>query len=283
MHRQYLEAGADLIETNTFNATRVSQADYELERIVYELNREGARLARLECDAMEARTPAQPRFVVGVLGPTSRTASLSPDVNNPGFRNIHFDELVETYREAANGLIDGGADMIMVETIFDTLNAKAALFALDEVFADARRAPAGDDLRHHHRPLRPHAHRTDRRGVLVFGAPRQAAVDRLQLRARRERPAPAPRRAVRTRRHPCQHASERRPAECLRRLRRNARRHGRGARRVRARRPAQHRRRLLRHHARAHRRDRRRGARRRRRARWPRQRRTRAWPASNPS
>ncbi|MBI2398917.1 MAG: methionine synthase [Xanthomonadales bacterium] len=135
VHRQYLEAGADLIETNTFNSTRVSQADYELERIVYELNREGARLARIECDAMLAITPQQPRFVIGVLGPTSRTASLSPDVNNPGFRNIHFDELVETYLEAANGLIDGGADTIMVETIFDTLNAKAALFALDEVFA----------------------------------------------------------------------------------------------------------------------------------------------------
>jgi len=135
VHRQYLDAGADLIETNTFNSTSVSQADYALERVVYELNREGARLARIECDAAEARTPQQPRFVIGILGPTSRTASLSPDVNNPGFRNIHFDELVDTYREAANGLIDGGADTIMVETIFDTLNAKAALFALDEVFA----------------------------------------------------------------------------------------------------------------------------------------------------
>ena len=135
VHRQYLDAGADLIETNTFNSTSVSQADYALERLVYELNREGARLARVECDAAEAKTPQQPRFVVGILGPTSRTASLSPDVNNPGFRNIHFDELVATYREAAEGLIDGGSDAIMVETIFDTLNAKAALFALDEVFA----------------------------------------------------------------------------------------------------------------------------------------------------
>ena len=135
VHRQYLEAGADLIETNTFNSTAVSQADYALERVVYELNREGARLAHIECAAMEAMTPEQPRFVIGVLGPTSRTASLSPDVNNPGFRNIYFDGLVATYREAADGLIDGGADAIMVETIFDTLNAKAALFALDEVFA----------------------------------------------------------------------------------------------------------------------------------------------------
>ena len=137
VHTAYLEAGADLLETNTFNATSVSQADYRLEHIVYELNREGARLARACCDAIEAKTPEQPRFVIGVLGPTSRTASISPDVNDPGFRNTNFDELRATYREATEGLIDGGADTIMVETIFDTLNAKAALFAVEEVF-DAR-------------------------------------------------------------------------------------------------------------------------------------------------
>jgi 5-methyltetrahydrofolate--homocysteine methyltransferase len=137
VHTAYLEAGADLIETNTFNATAISQADYHLEHIVYELNREGARVARACCDAIEAKTPEQPRFVIGVLGPTSRTASISPDVNDPGFRNTSFDELRGTYREAVEGLIDGGADTIMVETIFDTLNAKAALFAIEEVF-DAR-------------------------------------------------------------------------------------------------------------------------------------------------
>lgn len=137
VHTAYLEAGADLIETNTFNATSISQADYHLEHIVYELNREGARVARDCCDAIEAKTPSQPRFVIGVLGPTSRTASISPDVNDPGFRNTSFDELRVTYREAVEGLIDGGADTIMVETIFDTLNAKAALFAIEEVF-DAR-------------------------------------------------------------------------------------------------------------------------------------------------
>ena len=139
IHSAYLDAGADLVETNTFNATAVSQADYKLEHLVYELNREGARLARTRCDEAEARDldqgrPDKPRFVIGVLGPTSRTASISPDVNDPGFRNTSFDELRMTYREAAEGLVDGGADIIMVETIFDTLNAKAALYAVDELF-----------------------------------------------------------------------------------------------------------------------------------------------------
>ncbi len=134
VHDAYLEAGADLIETNTFNSTRISQADYKLPHLAGELNLEGARLARAACDAMTAKTPEQPRFVIGVLGPTSRTASLSPDVNDPGFRNVTFEELAENYTESASGLIDGGADVIMVETIFDTLNAKAALFALSELF-----------------------------------------------------------------------------------------------------------------------------------------------------
>jgi len=134
VHDAYLEAGADLIETNTFNSTRISQADYKLQHLAQELNREGATLARAACDAMTAKTPDKPRFVIGVLGPTSRTASLSPDVNDPGFRNVSFQELVENYTESANGLIEGGADVLMVETIFDTLNAKAALFALSELF-----------------------------------------------------------------------------------------------------------------------------------------------------
>ncbi|HTV84428.1 MAG TPA: homocysteine S-methyltransferase family protein [Dyella sp.] len=134
VHEAYLEAGADLIETNTFNATRISQADYHLQHLAYELNREGARLARAACDAYTAKNPAKPRFTIGVLGPTSRTASLSPDVNDPGLRNVTFQELCDNYTESASGLIDGGADLIMVETIFDTLNAKAALFALSELF-----------------------------------------------------------------------------------------------------------------------------------------------------
>ncbi|NIK07162.1 5-methyltetrahydrofolate--homocysteine methyltransferase [Xanthomonas arboricola] len=134
IHRAYLDAGADLLETNTFNATSVSQADYHLEHLVYELNKAGAQVARACCDDVEALTPHKPRFVIGVLGPTSRTASISPDVNDPGYRNTSFDALRDTYREAIDGLIDGGADTLMVETIFDTLNAKAALYAIEEVF-----------------------------------------------------------------------------------------------------------------------------------------------------
>ncbi|MCC7635498.1 homocysteine S-methyltransferase family protein [Stenotrophomonas rhizophila] len=136
IHTAYLQAGADLVETNTFNATSVSQADYHLEHLVYELNKAGAAVARACCDAVAATAPGKPRFVIGVLGPTSRTASISPDVNDPGFRNTSFDALRETYREAIDGLIDGGADTLMVETIFDTLNAKAALFAIEEAFDD---------------------------------------------------------------------------------------------------------------------------------------------------
>ena len=130
----YLDAGADILETNTFNATRVSQADYGMETLVYELNVEGARVARRVADAKTLQTPDKPRFVAGVLGPTSRTCSLSPDVNNPGYRNVTFDELVENYTEATRGLIEGGADLILIETIFDTLNAKAAIFAVQVVF-----------------------------------------------------------------------------------------------------------------------------------------------------
>ena len=134
IHDAYLDAGADLIETNTFNSTSVSLADYRLQHLVRELNFESAKLARAACDAAEAKDPTRPRFVIGVLGPTSRTASLSPDVNRPGFRATTFDELATAYREAALGLVEGGADVLMVETIFDTLNAKAAVFAIEEAF-----------------------------------------------------------------------------------------------------------------------------------------------------
>jgi 5-methyltetrahydrofolate--homocysteine methyltransferase len=134
IHAAYLEAGADIVETNTFNSQSISLADYRMEELAYELNREGARLARATADEFEKKTPHRPRFVAGVLGPTNRTASLSPDVNNPGFRNVSFDQLVEAYTESLRGLIDGGADLVMVETIFDTLNAKAALYAIDRYF-----------------------------------------------------------------------------------------------------------------------------------------------------
>jgi len=136
IEKAYLDAGADILETNTFNATRVSQADYGMEELVYELNVEGARLAREVADAKTVETPDKPRFVAGVLGPTSRTCSISPNVNDPGFRNVTFDQLVENYSEATRGLIEGGADLILIETIFDTLNAKAAIFAVQQVFED---------------------------------------------------------------------------------------------------------------------------------------------------
>ena len=139
IHAEYLAAGADLVETNTFNSTSISLHDYGLAHLAHELNATGARLARAACDEAEAREPSRSCFAVGVLGPTSRTASLSPDVNRPGFRAITFDELRVAYREATDGLLDGGADVLMVETVFDTLNAKAALFAIEEAF-DARGA-----------------------------------------------------------------------------------------------------------------------------------------------
>ncbi|HEY9191353.1 MAG TPA: methionine synthase [Methyloversatilis sp.] len=139
IHAAYLEAGADIIETNTFNATVISQAEYGLEAVVHELNVAGARLAREVCDEYTAKNPDKPRFVAGVLGPTSRTCSLSPDVNDPGYRNVSFDQLVDDYVAAARGLTEGGADLLLVETIFDTLNAKAALFALEKFFDQAGR------------------------------------------------------------------------------------------------------------------------------------------------
>jgi 5-methyltetrahydrofolate--homocysteine methyltransferase len=139
IHRAYLEAGADLIETNTFNATRVSQAEYGLESVAYELNVEGARLVRQLCDEYTAKNPAKPRYCAGVLGPTSRTLSISPDVNDPGYRNISFDALADDYYDSAKGLLEGGADLLLIETIFDTLNAKAAVFAIEKLFEDLGR------------------------------------------------------------------------------------------------------------------------------------------------
>jgi 5-methyltetrahydrofolate--homocysteine methyltransferase len=137
IHGAYLEAGADVLETNSFNSTAISLADYGMEALVYELNKASARLAREVADEFEIRQPDTPRYVAGVLGPTNRTASLSPDVNDPGFRNVSFDDLVATYLEAVQGLLDGGADLLLVETIFDTLNAKAALFAIESYFETA--------------------------------------------------------------------------------------------------------------------------------------------------
>jgi 5-methyltetrahydrofolate--homocysteine methyltransferase len=134
IHDEYLAAGADILETNTFSATGIAQADYGMQSQVRAMNREAARIAREACDAWTARTPDKPRFVAGAMGPTNRTASISPDVNDPGARNVTYDELVATYTEAVEGLAEGGADIILVETIFDTLNAKAALFAVESFF-----------------------------------------------------------------------------------------------------------------------------------------------------
>lgn len=135
IHAEYLAAGADIVETNTFNSTVISQADYEMEELAYELNQAAAELARQACDEAEA-ADGRPRFVAGVLGPTSRSASISPDVNDPGFRNVKYEELVDNYMQALDGLIKGGSDIVMIETVFDTLNAKAAVYAVKQYFAD---------------------------------------------------------------------------------------------------------------------------------------------------
>ncbi|NBV04545.1 MAG: methionine synthase, partial [Cytophagia bacterium] len=141
IHRDYLEAGADILETNTFNAQRISMADYGMEELSYELNVASARLAKEQADLVTAMNPNKPRFVAGAIGPTNKTASISPDVNNPGFRSVYFMELVEAYTEQIRGLVDGGVDILLVETIFDTLNAKAALYAIDHFFKDRGQEP----------------------------------------------------------------------------------------------------------------------------------------------
>lgn len=136
IHAQYFEAGADIIETNTFSGTTIAQADYHLEFLVDEINLESARIAREVADEFTLREPHKPRYVAGAMGPTNRTLSISPDVNDPGYRTISFDEVVTAYKQQIKGLIDGGVDILLVETVFDTLNAKAALYAIDEYFEE---------------------------------------------------------------------------------------------------------------------------------------------------
>lgn len=133
IHRKYFASGADIVETNTFSGTTIAMADYYMEELVYELNYESARIAKKVADEFTAKEPSKPRFVAGCIGPTNKTASMSPDVNDPGFRAISFDELRIAYKQQIEALLDGGADLLLVETIFDTLNAKAALFAIEEV------------------------------------------------------------------------------------------------------------------------------------------------------
>jgi 5-methyltetrahydrofolate--homocysteine methyltransferase len=140
IHKQYLDAGADIIETNTFAATVIAQADFELEAYAYEMNVEGARIARKAADEYTKKDPSKPRFVAGAIGPLNKTLSLSPDVNNPGFRAVTFDEVVAAYYEQVKGLVEGGVDTLLIETIFDTLNAKAAIFAIKKYFRDTKQA-----------------------------------------------------------------------------------------------------------------------------------------------
>ena len=135
IHRAYFEAGADIVETNTFSGTSIAQSDYNLEKYVYEINLHGAQIAKKVAQEFTKKEPLKPRFVAGSIGPTNRTASISPDVNDPGYRNTNFDQLVIAYKEQIHALLDGGVDVLLIETVFDTLNAKAALFAVEEVFS----------------------------------------------------------------------------------------------------------------------------------------------------
>ena len=136
IHKQYLEAGADIIETNTFSSTSIAQADYDMQSLAYELNVASAKCARKAADAYTAKDPSKPRFVAGAIGPLNKTLSLSPDVNNPGFRAVTFDEVAAAYTEQVKGLVDGGVDILLIETIFDTLNAKAGIYAIKKYFRE---------------------------------------------------------------------------------------------------------------------------------------------------
>ena len=223
IHLAYALAGADILETNTFSSTSIAQADYGMQAVVYELNRDAARLARRAALKAE-RIDGKRRFVAGALGPTNRTASISPDVNNPGFRAVTFDQLRDAYAEQIAGLIDGGADLILIETIFDTLNAKAAVFACEQTFA-----AKGVRL-----PLMISGTITDLSGRTLSGQTPTAFWHSL----RHARPfsiglncalgasgdARAPRRDRRSRRHVRLRLSQRRPAQRIRPLRRDARR-----------------------------------------------------------
>ncbi|MEM8927285.1 MAG: homocysteine S-methyltransferase family protein [Bacteroidota bacterium] len=140
IHRKYFEAGADMVETNTFSGTTIAMADYGMEELVYELNYESAKIAKEVAEEFTFKEPNKPRFVVGTMGPTNKTASMSPDVNDPGFRAITFNELRIAYKQQAEALLDGGSDMLMVETVFDTLNAKAALFAIEEIVEERNKS-----------------------------------------------------------------------------------------------------------------------------------------------
>src|SRR4030095_9149820 len=185
IHDAYLEAGADIVETNTFNATAIAQADYKLEHRVRDINYAAARIARECADEWTNRTPDKPRFVAAARAPTTRRASISPDVNDPGARNVRFDELLAAYGEAIEGLADRGAEHFLVGNIFDHTNSKAALSHRRVFFRPRQPSLSDHRLRHHHRRIGPHAFRPDDGGVLEFGAPCAPPRGRPQLLARR--------------------------------------------------------------------------------------------------
>ena len=253
IHEEYLAAGADIIETNTFSSTSIAQADYGLEPLAYELNLESARIARRVADAWTARTPDQPRFVAGALGPTNKSLSISPKVDDPAFRPATFDEVRLAYREQVRGLLDGGVDALLVETIFDTLTSKAALVAVAEEQAARGTDAAADDLGDDHRSQRPDAVGPDARRLLHLDRARPAVQRRHQLRARRPRDAALHGRARPHRRQLRDLLPQRRAAQRLRRVRPAGRGNRGAAGRVRRERLPEHRRRLLRHHPGAHR------------------------------
>ena len=248
IHHAFLEAGADVIETNTFSSTAVGQGDYGTEAVVREMNAEAARLARAAADEWTARTPDRPRFVAGAIGPTNRLLSISPDVEDPAARSITFDELREAYAEQVRGLTQGGVDLLLVETIIDALNAKAAIVAIEQVAEETGTRP----------PVMISVTITDRSGRTLAGQTIEAFWITIaharpfsvgpQLRPRRRRDAAVPRRAVARGRLLDDLLPERRPAQRLRRVRRAARADRRRAGRVRRERLRQHHGRLLRDH-----------------------------------
>lgn len=252
IHDAYFEAGADIIETNTFNSTTIAMADYQMESLSAEINFAAAKLARASADAWTARTPEKPRYVAGVLGPTNRTASISPDVNDPAFRNITFDQLVAAYRESTRALVEGGVDLILIETVFDTLNAKAAIYAVKEELE-----ALGVDL-----PLMISGTITDASGRTLSGQTTEAFYNSLRhaealsfgLNCALGPDAAVRPGAVAHCRMLRHRAPERRPAQRLRRIRSGRRHHGDANSRMGGSRFPQYRWRLLRYHPGAYRR-----------------------------
>ena len=229
IHRQYLAAGADIVETNTFGATRIAMEDFQLESLARELNLAAAACARKAVDEFNARTPDKPRFVAGSIGPTSKTASISPDVEDPGFRATSFDQMVESYYEQVAALVEGGVDILFPETAFDTLNLKACLFAIDKFFERAPGPAAGHGLGDDPGRQRPHAVGPDRRRDVEFDLAFPAAERRDQLCPGSGADAAVRGRAVGNRPGLPQLPSQRRLAERVRRLRRDAGADGRRA------------------------------------------------------